>query len=267
MAILPKADKELGQHFLRDQNVITKITEDYKDVADVIIEVGPGPAILSQHLVKYDLPFYFIEKDIRFSEQLDPIVPEENRIYADAVKFNWPEFIKQHDLQDKKIWLVSNLPYNVSSPLFFSFVQVPQIKYMTLMFQKEVGEKTYNREHQKNQMSSILSIALNFFETKQLIKVSPGAFTPPPKVDSVVVSYSRHENPVVPLSEYKKYETFLRSTFQQRRKQIGSVLRSAVPKEKKDDFFKNADVLPTLRAEALKLEQIYALYKSFKDIQ
>lgn len=267
MAILPKADKELGQHFLRDQNVIKLITEDFKDVADVIVEVGPGPAVLSQHLVKYGIPYYFIEKDVRFAEQLDLIVPEENRIYADAVKFNWPNFIEENNLQNKKIWLVSNLPYNVSSPLFFSFVQVPQIQYMTLMFQKEVGEKTYHRQHEKNQMSSILSIALNFFETKQLIKVSPGAFTPPPKVDSVVVSYNRHDKPVVPLSEYKKYESFLRSTFQQRRKQIGSVLKSAIPKDKKDDFFLRSGVEPTLRAEALKLEQIYALYQSFKDIE
>ncbi len=267
MANLPKADKDLGQHFLRDQKVIQTITEDYKNEADVIVEVGPGPAILSQHLVKHGLPYFFIEKDERFHEQLDPIVPEENRNFTDAVKFNWPEFIEKHNLQDKKIWLVSNLPYNVSSPLFFSFVKVPQINLMTLMFQKEVGEKTYIRQNEKNQMSSILSIAINYFQTKQLIKVHPGAFSPPPKVESIVVSYKRHDSPVVPLDEYKKFESFLRSTFQQRRKQLGSVLKSIIPKEKKEEFFSKANVEPTLRAEALSLEQIYALYDSFKGIE
>ena len=59
MANLPKADKDLGQHFLKDKNVIEKITTDFQDQCDVIVEVGPGPAILSKELAAKEKPYYF----------------------------------------------------------------------------------------------------------------------------------------------------------------------------------------------------------------
>lgn len=266
MGNLPKADKDLGQHFLKDKNVITKITEDFKDQADVIVEVGPGPAILSQYLVKHDLPYFFIEKDERFHEQLDPIVSESNQNFTDALHFDWTTFLNEKGLLDKKIWLVSNLPYNISSPLFISFLQIPQIKFMSLMFQKEVGEKTYLRQNEKNQMNSLLCLSLNYFHSKQLIKVHPGAFNPPPKVESVVVSYERKENPEIAVEDFRKFESFLRQCFRLKRKQLGTVLKEIIPKDKKEAFFATTNIVPTIRAEALSLDDIYALYKSFKEL-
>lgn len=264
MGKLPRANKDLGQHFLKDQKVISGITTDFKDECDVIVEVGPGPAILSPTLAHHGKPFYIIEMDTRFKEYLGKIMPEENMFFQDALDFNWQQFIQEKNLEDKKIWLVSNLPYNVSSPLFLSFMQVPQIKFMSLMFQKEVGEKTYLRQNEKNQMSSLLSLSMNYFESKLLLKVLPGAFNPPPKVDSVVVSYKRKETPIVSLTEFSKYESFLRILFQMKRKQLGSVLKNYLPKEKKDEFFTRACVESTLRAEALTLDQVYALYNSYQ---
>lgn len=267
MAKLPRANKDLGQHFLKDQKIINSITSDFKDECDVIVEVGPGPAILSASLASHNKPYYIIEMDQRFKDYLIKIMPEENMYFQDALDFNWKAFIEEKGLQDKKIWLVSNLPYNVSSPLFLSFIQVPQIKYMSLMFQKEVGEKTYLRQNEKNQMSSLLSLSLNYFECKLLCKVLPGAFNPPPKVDSVVVSYKRLESPEISLEAFSKYESFLRILFQFRRKQLGSVLKGYIPKDKKDEFFTNACVENTIRAEALSLDQVYALYKSYQSMK
>lgn len=267
MGKLPKANKDLGQHFLKDQKVIQAITHDFHEECDVIVEVGPGPAILSRNLTQHGKAYYFIEKDERFLEQLESITKEGHRFFQDALEFNWSKFIEEKSLVGKKIWLVSNLPYNVSSPLFLSFIQIPQIKYMTLMFQKEVGEKTYLRQHEKNQMSSLLSLSLNYFDCKLLLKVLPGAFTPPPKVDSVVVSYSRKECPTIELTEFSKYESFLRMIFQMRRKQLGSVLKSYLPKDKKDEYFTRAGVEKTIRAEALTLDQVYSLYNSYKSMK
>lgn len=266
MGNLPKADKDLGQHFLKDKNVITKITEDFKAEAEVIVEVGPGPAILSQYLVKHGLPYFFIEKDERFHEQLDPIVPPENQNFTDALHFNWDSFLENNNLKEKKIWLVSNLPYNISSPLFISFLKIPQIKYMSLMFQKEVGEKTYLRQNEKNQMNSLLCLSTNYFESKLLIKVHPGAFNPPPKVESVVVSYQRKEMPVVSIEDFKKFESFLRHCFKLKRKQLGTVLKEIIPKDKKEIFFQKANINSTVRAEALSLDDIYSLYNTFKEL-
>jgi 16S rRNA (adenine1518-N6/adenine1519-N6)-dimethyltransferase len=263
---LPRADKELGQHFLKDKSIIDKITTDYKDECDVIVEVGPGPAILSKDLAALNKPYYFIEKDERFKEHLSDLTDIEKQYFTDAVKFNWYDFVIENNLQDKKIWLVSNLPYNVSSPLFISFLQVPQIKYMSLMFQKEVGEKTYIREKTKNQMGSLLSLSLNYFHPKKLINVHPGAFHPPPKVESVVVSYERIETPIVSISDFKAYERFLRLTFSMKRKQLGSVYKSQHSKEKVEKLFRLSGVPSTVRSEGLELKSIYKLYQAYKEV-
>jgi 16S rRNA (adenine1518-N6/adenine1519-N6)-dimethyltransferase len=267
MAKLPSPNKDLGQHFLKDQKVITTITQNYHDQCDCIVEVGPGPAILSKHLALHKKPYFVIEMDDRFQEQLAIHIPTDHIFFEDAVKFDWQNFISKHNLHNKKIWLVSNLPYNVSSLLFISFVQIPQIHFMTLMFQKEVGEKTFWRDHEKNQMSSLLAISLNYFKSSQLLKVYPGAFHPPPKVDSVVVSYERQLAPTVAVENFKEFEKFLRELFKERRKQIGSVLKTIVTADKKDEFFTHARVENTLRAEALTLNQVYNLYNAYQSMK
>lgn len=258
MGKLPKPNKDLGQHFLKDQNVIANITSDFEDEYDVIVEIGPGPAILTKELSLKDKPLYLIEKDTRF----EPLLKEcTSHIYfEDALKFDWNEFVKQNELINKKIWLVSNLPYNISAPLFLSFQRIEQIKFMTLMFQKEVGEKTYFKQNTKNQMSSLMAISNTFFETKLLMKVLPGAFNPPPKVDSVVVSYKRVERPKIPLSEFSRFESFLRLIFKFKRKQLGSVLKANVDIQ---EFFSKTNIERTRRAESLMLDEIYELYNLY----
>ena len=251
----PKANKELGQHFLRDQNVINKITEDYKDEAKNIIEVGPGPGVLSQKLADLRLPFMLIEKDERFEEQLGPMLHKDCAlIFDDATKAPWSELVAGKE----DIWLVSNLPYNVSSVLFVEFLKHPQIQYMTLMFQKEVGEKTYQRDI-KNEMNSLLALSLTYFESKKLMLVAPGAFAPPPKVQSIVVSYKRRESPIVSLSEFKTFEKFLRLVFSQKRKQLKSILKGTYPQIAQT--LSDCNINETIRAEALSIEEIHILFK------
>lgn len=219
-----KADKNLGQHFLRDKNIINKICSDHSDEYDIIIEVGPGPGALTENLSTINKPLFLIEKDERFIEHLSSLTPCENIFNEDALKFNWEDFIKKNQLESKKIWLVSNLPYNVGTVLFTQFLQVPQIKMMTLMFQKEVGDKTYFRDI-KNEMCGLLFLSLNYFESKQLVRVPPGAFSPPPKVNSNVVTYKRNESPDIAIQRYSQLNNFTRELFSQKRKQLGSVLK------------------------------------------
>ena len=257
---LPKANKELGQHFLRDQTVITKITNDWVDEADVIVEVGPGPAVLTEFLADHKKPLYLIEKDTRFKERLEEFLSSpENLHLMDALKFDWKNFLKENDLENKKIWLVSNLPYNVGTLLFVQFLEISPIKYMTLMFQKEVGDKTYLGQV-KNQMNGLLALSLNYFNSKRLIKVAPGCFTPPPKVDSVVVSYQRKDSPEVSIAQFSRLNKFTRLLFSQRRKQMGSVLKQSYQKESIQLACQKAAVSDTDRAETLSFEQVINLF-------
>ena len=261
MSKLPTANKKLGQHFLTSEKVINKICGNFANECDIIIEVGPGPGILTQKLSQIGKPLYVIEKDSRFEDKLKEIVPAENIFMQDALKFSWSKFNRVNKLSEKKIWLVSNLPYNVGTVLFTNFLEVPYIKYMTLMFQKEVGQKTYVRET-KNQMNGLLFLSTNYFQTKQLIKVPPGCFSPPPKVDSVVVSYIRKEKPEVPIEEFKELNSFMRLTFGMKRKQLIKVLKARYEAPKITKALEDCQILTTIRAEALTLDQLLSLYRS-----
>ena len=260
MAKLPKANKELGQHFLKDKSVIEKIIADAPEQADAIVEVGPGPGALTVPLSGIGKPLYLIEMDRRFEEGLR--LPNVKEIFfQDAMNFDWSVFLDKENLRGKSVWMVSNLPYNVSSQLFARFMQVREIENMTLMYQKEVGEKTYPRQGVKNQCNSLLVLSQNYTDSKLLVKVSPGAFLPPPKVDSVVVSYRRKAEPTVGLEEFEQLESFIRRLFSFKRKQIGSVLKSWPEGQKVLELLKQEGFDTRQRSEGLDTEQALRLYR------
>lgn len=254
----PKADKSLGQHYLKDKTIIEKIHNDRPDEFDLIVEIGPGPATLTLGLSKMNKPLFLIEMDDRFQPQLEELDNLKKIFFEDALNFNWEKFCAENP---GRIWLVSNLPYNISSQLFISFLKVPAISKMTLMYQKEVGEKTFVRANTKNQMNSLLSLSLCFTEPKLLSKVAPGAFNPPPKVDSVVVSYEMLKETKINRDEFSSFESFIRLLFSQKRKQLGRVLKSQtelIEKLKSDNFEL------TRRAETLSFDEVLNLYQLSK---
>lgn len=261
---LPSADKSLGQHFLRDQNIIQKICSDFANVAEAIVEIGPGPGILTEHLAHIPKPFYVIEKDTRFGIYLDQFIKADQVTMTDALAVNLSQFFEEKNIAQKKIWLVSNLPYNVASPLLINFLQAQEIKYMTLMFQKEVADKVFPFSTTKNFMSSLLVLSQTYFECDLLAKVPPGAFAPPPKVDSAVLTFTRRETPLVPLAEFRALEKFLRQMFSQKRKQLGGILKSFYPVTKIQESFSSLDIPLTIRAEALSLDQVLELYRKLR---
>jgi 16S rRNA (adenine1518-N6/adenine1519-N6)-dimethyltransferase len=258
---LPSTDKSLGQHFLRDQNIIQQICSDFKDQAEAIVEIGPGPGILSEHLALLGLPYYVIEKDTRFEVYLEQFIGSDQITMDDALQIQLSKFFEEKNISGKKIWLVSNLPYNIATPLLVNFLQAPEIKFMTLMFQKEVADKVFPFATTKNSMSSLLVLCQSYFECDLLVKVPPGAFQPPPKVDSAVITFKRREIPLVPLEEFRTLEKFLRQMFSQRRKQIGGVLKSYYLPAKIQESFDSLGLSTTLRSEVFTLEQVLELYR------
>lgn len=263
---LPFADKELGQHFLKDDKVIQAICHDFNDKAQIILEVGPGPGILTKHLTKHKKTFYVFEKDARFPEILKDFVAEQNIFLGDATKIDWNEFLKDKKQVTDKVWLVSNLPYNVSVPLFISFLTCGEIEFLTLMFQKEVAGKilSFAQKEKDREMGSLMALAQTYFDVTLLCKVPPGAFIPPPKVDSAVLSFKRITEPKIPLAEKNSFESFLRALFQQKRKQMGKVLKSSFAEEKIQTVLAELAIDRTRRAETLNLDEVHALYKGFK---
>ncbi len=243
-----KANKDLGQHFLKDQNIITKICSDHPGETCGILEIGPGPGILTNRLAGLKRPYHVIEKDSRFEEMLNSLLNPDQITIGDALDEDLNFF--------DTTWLVSNLPYNVASPLLVKFLKLKNIKFMTLMFQKEVGNRILTTD-----MNSLGALSQNYFEISTLCQVPPGAFSPPPKVNSIVLSFKRRENPKVPLEQFEAFEKFLRTLFKMRRKQMGNVLKSDFEKDKVAKALNEINIKISERAENLTLENVIELYK------
>ena len=258
MAKFPQANKSFGQHFLTSSSVIQKITTLPATDCDAIIEVGPGPAVLTPHLALHQRPLFVIEMDERFVDILTPIVGQDHVFREDALKFHWDLFLQSHKFLN--VWLVSNLPYNISVPLTISFLKIPQIKNMTLMYQKEVAEKILPR-NLKNSMSSLQVLIQTQFDVEHVTYAPPGAFLPPPKVDSQVLHFKRKKAPLISLEEIDRFEFYLRLIFGQRRKQLSGILNKSWGKEKTLKYLTQAGLAPEIRAEALNLKQVINLYE------
>lgn len=253
----PMANKSFGQHFLSSPTVINKITSPLPEGVDAIVEIGPGPAVLTPHLAKYKVPLFVIEMDERFVELLAPVVGADHIFRQDALEFNWKDFLDQHAF--KSIWLVSNLPYNVSVPLTLSFLRIPEITHMTLMYQKEVAQKILPNDP-RNAMGSLHALCLSQFHLSHVVYAPPGAFVPPPKVDSQVLNFKRKAAPDISLNLVDQYESYLRLIFSQRRKQLGGILKKDWGSEKALSCLEACGLDPQVRAEALSYQDVLKLF-------
>lgn len=254
---LPFADKNLGQHFLVSEKFIDLITEGPKENYNSILEIGPGPGILTHKLLEKNILYRAIEKDERFKEYL----PLDKVIFCDALTVDLNTFIKEQFLEGP-IWLVSNLPYNISVPLIRNFLEITPIKNMTLMVQKEVALRLLGIDSKGHtEMNSLCSLVTNYFDCELLCHVPPGAFKPPPKVTSTVLTLKRKKDPIISLIDINKYESFLRGLFSHRRKQVGKVLKGIYGKERAQKAIEDANLDLTLRAETFSIDSVRLLYQ------
>ncbi len=253
----PQAKKKWGQHFLRDPQVIQTICNsmDQKPLQR-LIEVGPGPGVLTAVLAQKPWPFFVIEKDRDFEKNLSPLLSPQQIFWQDALLLDWKEVLHQHH----NVGLISNLPYNVSVPLLILFLQHPQLAYLTLMFQKEVADRILPASGQKNTAGSLFALVQSFFHVTLLCQVKPGAFTPAPEVDSKVLFFERKQDPVIALSQFSDWEQFLRRLFQHRRKTLSNSLKAYYSMDQLTQVLSELNISLQVRAESLDLPELQGLY-------
>ena len=240
------AKKRFGQHFLHDPRVITRIlTALDPRPDDHIVEIGPGRGALTAPLLSRIAQLDVVEID------RDVVAPLRSacgdapglRIHlADALDFDFTALARPGE----KLRLVGNLPYNISTPLLFHLLtQAHVVRDMLFMLQKEVvdrmaagpGEDDYGR----------LSVALAArAEVVHLFDVGPGAFNPPPQVDSAVVRLVPRP-PDFEILDSAVFDRIVTAAFGQRRKQLGNSLRAIVTPEE----FAQAGIETRERAEQL----------------
>lgn len=173
------AKKSFGQHFLRDQHVIEKIIAAAEPAAfPHVVEVGPGTGALTEHLAPLAKKLTLVEADRDLVEPLQERFPEAEIVRADAAKFDWSTLSGR--------WcLVANLPYNAANAIIMSALTAENPpERMVVMVQKEVGERLLGLP----EAMSVLGVAVGLYaDVDRVCTVKPGAFNPPPKVDSMVV--------------------------------------------------------------------------------
>lgn len=220
-----KARKRFGQNFLIDQQVIGQIVTAINPSSDDnLIEIGPGMAAITEHLVKLCPSMTLIELDrdlIEFLKRKLIDYPSVSIINGDALKTNFGEFY-----QGEKLRLVGNLPYNISTPLLFHLLDTKEyIRDMHFMLQREVvdrlsaspGEKSYGR----------LSVMIQYHcRVMPLIPVPPSSFNPAPKVQSAVVRLTPYDEPPHKAENPELLSKIVSLCFQQRRKTLKNCLNS-----------------------------------------
>jgi 16S rRNA (adenine1518-N6/adenine1519-N6)-dimethyltransferase len=251
-----QAKKSLGQHFLHERGVVEKmlLAVDPRP-GDRLVEIGPGQGALTLPLLDRHGALTAIEFD---RDLLAPL--------ADAARAHGALTLHHADVLDVDLTalaaggtlrLVGNLPYNLSSPiLFHALDHAPAIRDMHFMLQKEVvermaaapGSKVYGR----------LSVMLQAWcEVTALFNVGPGAFKPPPKVDSAVVRLVPRAATTIGIEDRLHFAAVVRAAFGQRRKTLRNALRALCDAGQ----LQAAGIDPQLRAEQLAVADFVRLAK------
>lgn len=220
--IRPK--KSLGQHFLHDPGVIRKIVDSIPAAAgEAVIEIGPGTGALTGELLSRFTSVRAIELDRRAVELLAEKYPGLDLLHADILKLDRESWLPSSG----KVHVVGNLPYYITSQILFALLEFREsLESATLMMQKEVGGRIVaspgGREY------GILSVQTQLMSRPEhLFDVSPGAFTPPPKVISSVLRF-RFDRPPLACTD-SGLKRVVRTAFGQRRKKLSNALKPFAP--------------------------------------
>ncbi|GAB5457630.1 MAG: 16S rRNA (adenine(1518)-N(6)/adenine(1519)-N(6)) -dimethyltransferase RsmA [Henriciella sp.] len=251
------ARKALGQHFLFDPDILRRTALAAGSVEGrTVIEVGPGPGGLTRALLDAGASkVVCVEADERFANAL-LAWPEasDDRLHVhrlDARKADWPLLIGEAG-GDTPAMIVANLPYNVGTPLLVNWLKAGEWRgRMALMFQKEVAERICALPG-SNHYGRLAVLAASVCEAHLAFTLPPGAFKPPPKVDSAVAV-------LTPLDPDKKFshitalETVAAAAFGQRRKMLRAALKSLAKTVSLNttEWLEACEIDPTARAETI----------------
>jgi len=260
--------KKFSQNFLLDENIINKIITEAKiDESSYVIEIGPGLGALTKHIVKIAKKVLIYEVDKDLIPILDNFFGEFKNVkllHQDFLKTDINKDIKDYLDNSEKIDLISNLPYHITTPIIMKVLEESEnIKEMTLMMQLEVAQRLTSKPNTKDYNALSVIIQDRTF-AKFLFKVPKIVFKPKPQVDSAVIRLIR--NDLQEGFDKLDFYDFVHKSFTQRRKTLINNLSDGY-KDFNKDFFKNLlernNIIDTIRAEALSLEELKKIYIDF----
>jgi 16S rRNA (adenine1518-N6/adenine1519-N6)-dimethyltransferase len=248
---LPRAKKALGQHFLTDHHYIRRIVEAIApQPADRMVEIGPGPGALTRPLLETLPRLDVVEVDRDMVTRLAAEFPAERLTIhnQDALTFDFGRL-------GPELRVVGNLPYNISSPLLFHLAEfTASIRDMTFMLQKEVVDRMAAAPDTPDYGRLSVMLQARFRVVKMFI-VPPGAFTPPPKVDSAIVRLTPLPDEALLYRDHKVLAEVVARAFGQRRKTLRNTLKGLAG----EADFSAAGIDPARRGETLSVAEFCGL--------
>jgi len=242
--------KWLGQHFLNDLSVAQRIADTVDTAPHLpVLEVGPGMGVLTQFLQRKERPLKVIELDHESIEYLHQHFPQLQVVEGDFLKEDLNELFCGSDFV-----LTGNYPYNISSQIFFKMLENrDHIPLCTGMIQKEVAERLASPPGSR--AYGVLSVFVQvWYDVALLFTVPPGVFSPPPKVQSAVVSLTRNSRTELGCDE-RLFRRIVKTVFTMRRKMLRNGMRQILGK----DHPMLADPFFNQRPEQLSVEDYITL--------
>ncbi|MDX1342865.1 MAG: 16S rRNA (adenine(1518)-N(6)/adenine(1519)-N(6))-dimethyltransferase RsmA [Reinekea sp.] len=251
-----KARKRFGQNFLHDSNVIDRIVGSIGPKPDQhLVEIGPGRGAITEPLLDAlggHLDVVELDRDLIPILKAQFFRHDGLHIHeADALQFDFRALAAD----GRPLRMVGNLPYNISTPLMFHLLSYADIiQDMHFMLQKEVvqrlcaapGDNAYGR----------LGIMMQYqCETRYMFTVPPGAFNPPPKVESAIVRLTPRKTPKYQANDFATFEKVVKAAFAQRRKTLKNNLKGLLD----EDGFAALGIKPSARAETLPIESFVSI--------
>lgn len=260
--------KSLGQNFLIEPNILTKII----DVADLdsdtnVIEVGPGIGALTERLARVANHVLAFEIDQRLLPVLDDTLGKYNNItvvHRDILDTTLPEDVEAYVDLSKPLSVVANLPYYITTPIIMHFLEsgLP-IDTFVMMMQKEVAQRMTAKPNSKAYGS--LTIAIQYYMHAEIAFIVPKTvFSPQPNVDSAILKLKRRTQPLVQVNDEALFFKLVKISFTQRRKTLWNNLiqefgKSPEQKLQVEKALQVAGIEPSVRAEALSIDDFARL--------
>ena len=252
--------KSLGQHWLKDPEILADIAEAAELTGDdVVLEIGPGLGTLTSRLLARANSVTAVEFDTDLARKLPGQFPGKKLavVNQDILQFDLNQLPKNYKV-------VANVPYYITSKIVEKLMTAenkPSIA--VLLVQKEVAERIAAEAGNM----SILSVSVQIFAEAELdIEVPRQFFTPPPKVDSQVVILRTRNNPLITPEDQRDFFRIVKAGFSAKRKKLRSSLSGGlgIDKSVAEELLKNAGISPDARAEDLAIEDWKRLLKEWR---
>lgn len=252
-------NKKLGQCFLVSETALEEIvkTSEIKE-QERILEIGPGTGILTEKLLEKESTVVACEKDKRLFEMLTEKFQKEIQtkklflVLGDFLKLDFPNFLKNLGFEEKKYKVISNLPYQITSPVFKILLEKNFLPSdIVLTIQNEVAERICARAGEMNSLGVLVQSMSQkcFIQTK----LPPSSFSPEPRVDSAIIKVEGVNYPEK--MEVSFLRNVLRIGFSSRRKKLIKNLKNVFFKEKVDSIWEKLKMAENARAQDLSVEK------------